>query len=404
MTVSVVHFADLHLGTEKYGRISPTSGLSTRIDDFSDRLTEIADQARARNADLILFAGDAFKNPRPSPTLLRIFAQHVRDLAEIAPVVLLVGNHDVPKTTSRATSIDVFQAMNIPNVIVLNKPTIRHIETKSGPVTIGAMPYPVRDRLLQYMDRVESSIDDLEERLRLATHMILEDLRLDAEKSKHPRILLGHFAVMDAIPGAEQGLTFGRDVYVDLDALTKTWDYVALGHYHTPNSLWEMPPVVYSGSPGRVSFNEEHEGKAFVWAEIDRGKCIWKFIQTGARKFFTFDLDATETQDDPTQFARWMIESDDSDIEGAIVRVKIRLRPDQTPSFHEQKIRSLLGDASFVSVVREVDNPTRLRLDQASVSSMTPRDLLHEWMQQKGIDDDRQNRILAAAKEIMDEV
>ena len=37
--IRIVHFADVHIGMENYGRIDPSTGTSTRVRDFLDRLT-----------------------------------------------------------------------------------------------------------------------------------------------------------------------------------------------------------------------------------------------------------------------------------------------------------------------------------------------------------------------------
>src|SRR5258706_241295 len=59
--IRLLHFADLHVGMENYGKLDPQTGISSRIRDFLDRLDEIVDFALGHEADLVIFAGDAFK-------------------------------------------------------------------------------------------------------------------------------------------------------------------------------------------------------------------------------------------------------------------------------------------------------------------------------------------------------
>ena len=66
--IRMLHFADVHIGMENYGRIDPTTGTSTRVRDFLDRLDEVIDYAIEHEADLAVFAGDAFKDRNPEPT------------------------------------------------------------------------------------------------------------------------------------------------------------------------------------------------------------------------------------------------------------------------------------------------------------------------------------------------
>jgi len=40
MPVKLLHFADLHLGVENYGRVNPRTGLNTRFEDFARTLSQ----------------------------------------------------------------------------------------------------------------------------------------------------------------------------------------------------------------------------------------------------------------------------------------------------------------------------------------------------------------------------
>ena len=115
--IRVLHFADVHVGMENYGRLDPATGTSSRVRDFLDRVDEVVDYALAHEADLAIFAGDAFKNRDPDPTQQRELAQRFKRLADAMPLLLLVGNHDMPGMSARATSLDIFQALQVPGVI-----------------------------------------------------------------------------------------------------------------------------------------------------------------------------------------------------------------------------------------------------------------------------------------------
>ena len=69
--MKILHFADLHLGVESYGRIDPTTGLSSRFLDFIAALDQVVDYALENRVDLVLFCGDAYKSREPSQTQQR---------------------------------------------------------------------------------------------------------------------------------------------------------------------------------------------------------------------------------------------------------------------------------------------------------------------------------------------
>ena len=48
----VLHFSDLHIGVENYGRIDPETGLSTRLGDFLDSLDEVVEFALWRDEEI----------------------------------------------------------------------------------------------------------------------------------------------------------------------------------------------------------------------------------------------------------------------------------------------------------------------------------------------------------------
>ena len=172
----LVHFADLHVGMENYGRMDPATGTSSRVRDFLERLDEVIDYALEHQADVAVFAGDAFKNRDPDPTQQREFAQRIKRLADAMPTLLLVGNHDMPGMAARASAVDIFQALAVPGVIVGHKAGAQVVETGPGPVFLAWMPYPMRNRLLAREEHQGKTIDELELALRQTVSDILGEL------------------------------------------------------------------------------------------------------------------------------------------------------------------------------------------------------------------------------------
>ena len=146
--IRLLHFADLHVGMENYGKLDPQTGISSRIRDFLDRLDEIVEFAFAHEADLVVFAGDAFKTRDPDPTQQREFARRIKKLADRIPLFMLVGNHDIPGIAARATSIDIFNTLEVGNITIGRLPGSQVVQTRHGPVFLAWMPFPVRGRLI----------------------------------------------------------------------------------------------------------------------------------------------------------------------------------------------------------------------------------------------------------------
>ncbi len=112
--MKILHFADLHLGVESYGRIDPASGLSSRLLDFLSALDQVVDYALENKVDMVLFCGDAYKSRDPSQTQQREFAKRIKRLSTSGtPVFLLIGNHDLPNAIGRATATEIFDTLAV---------------------------------------------------------------------------------------------------------------------------------------------------------------------------------------------------------------------------------------------------------------------------------------------------
>jgi exonuclease SbcD len=400
--VRMLHFADLHVGMENYGRLDPVTGTSSRVRDFLERLDEVIDYALAHEVDLAVFAGDAFKNREPDPTQQREFAQRIKRLADAAvPTLLLVGNHDMPGMAVKASAVDIFQALAVPGVIVGDKSGWQEVATRRGPVFLAWIPYPMRNRLLAREGNQGKTIDELEQGLRQAVADILGDLAAEAARHGMPRVLAGHFSVSEAKLGSERTVMLGRDVAVMTSALTEpAWDYVALGHIHRHQDLNPAgaPPVVYSGSLERIDFGEEREEKGFCWVELERGAVRWQFIPVRARPFRTLQIDARQAAD-PTSAV--VETASRAEVDGAVVRVQVRLRAEQQASFREREVQGALAKAASISIAREVETDARTRLGDLAPEALMPLELLQRYFESREVEPDRMRHLLAHAEDLL---
>lgn len=413
--IRVLHFADLHIGMENYGKLDPQSGISSRIRDFLERLDEIVAYAGSHDADLIIFAGDAFKTRDPDPTQQREFARRLKQLADLAPVFLLVGNHDIPGIAARATSIDIFRTLEVPNIIVGRSPGSRVIETKRGPVFLGWVPFPVRNRLLNQEEHRGASVEELDRAVESYVTGFLSDLAVEAAAQDMPRLLVGHFSVGGATFGSERSVMLGRDLVVQKSALADpAWDYVALGHIHkhqnlTPTRLHNvpddfaegtrLPPIVYSGSLERIDFGEEVEAKGFCWLSLERGATTWEFVEVNARPFRTIHVDAREA-DDPTGLVLAALA--ERRLEGAIVRVQIMLGEGQEAALRRREIETALAAAASVATISvEVERTTRLVGLGLNAEALTPLQWIERYFAARQKTPERTERLVAAAADLL---
>ena len=406
----IVHFADVHIGVENYGKVDPETGLSTRLGDFLKTFDEVVSYAIDQQADLVLCCGDAYKSRDPTQTHQREFAKRLARLSAAGiPVFLVVGNHDMPNVVGRATALEIFRTLDVPNVHIGDRLTTYRIDTADGPVQIVAVPWPRRSGLLAREDSRGLTPDEVNEAIqeRLSRLIRAEAGALDPEV---PSLLAGHVSVSGAVGGSEQSMMLGRDpVLLKSDVALPAFDYVALGHIHKHQILNDAPRVVYSGSLERIDFGEERDEKGFCVIELDpsaaAGQRVGDFLfqPVEARRFVTVDVEVRAGDEDPTASVLKAISS--HDVADAIVRVRITVSAEQERHLRDAEIRDALAGAHFVaSIAREVPDRHRSRLGPSYSEGLGPREALEAYFEARGLPKDRSEVLMRHAEALMAEL
>ena len=410
--MKILHFADLHLGVESYGHIDPATGLSSRLLDFLRVFDEVVDFALKEPVDLVLFAGDAYKSREPTPTQQREFAKRINRLAAGGiPVLLLVGNHDLPNAVGKATATEIFDTLAIKNVTVSGRPAVYRIETASGPVQVASLPWPRRSSLLSKEETKDLNLDQVKRRLEEALTHIIEVHAAGLDPAV-PAVLAAHVWVRDARLGSERGLTIGQDhELLPGDVANPAFDYVALGHIHKGQVVKERPPVVYSGSLERLDFNEEADEKGFYVVEIGSGNSPaersveYRFRPVAARRFVTISVTVEAGDIDPTATVLTTINREHERVPGAIVRLEISLPAEAAGLVRDAELRSALSEAYHVTIAREVREAARTRLGNAvataTAEELTPLDALKTYLETKKVPSDRASVLLDHALHLL---
>lgn len=400
--VRILHFADLHLGVENYGRIDAATGLHSRLLDFLRSFDELVAYALDDHVDLVLFGGDAYKNRDPSPTHQREFASRIHRLTQAGiPVFLLAGNHDLPGAAGRANTLDIFSTLEVPGVWVGRTLSTHVIPTASGEVQVIAVPWLTRTFLLrneQHRNRPLREVDD-----QAVTELgRLLSAEADRLNPKLPTVVAVHGSVMGASYGSERSVMLGQELILPRAILRNpAFDYVALGHIHRRQQLEGSPLTVYSGSVDRVDFGEEAEQKGFVIAEVRRGEASHQFVPLrGTRRFVTVDVVAEG--DDPTaEVVRALARQD---LTGAIVKLIIHTSADKNRLLRDGEIQAMMASAFKVAaVVRDVRREARIRLgaDQ-NIEQLAPVDVLERYLRQaRGMPEAQVRKLVELASTII---
>ena len=406
----VLHFSDLHIGVENYGRIDPETGLSTRLGDFLYSLDQVVEFALTEGVDLVLLAGDAYKGRDPTQTHQREFAKRLNRLSRAGiPTFLLVGNHDLPAASSRATAVDIFPTLEVANVYVGNSLKNYDVSTPLGPIQVLAVPWPRRSAILSREDSRDMSIEQVRQALE---ERLTEGIDIEAKKLNPdiPAIITAHVTVNGATVGTERSMMLGQDHVLLVSALARQQvEYVALGHIHKHQILRPDPPmVVYSGSLQRVDFSEEGDEKGFCVVDLDQtapqGQRMtnFEFHKLDARIFVTVDVSVEPQDVDPTTTVVRAINR--KEIADAVVRVRISLAAESDAHLRETEIRKALEPAHFIaSISREIVGSRRTRISPTEGEHLQPMQALGLYLDSRNIEGERRERILRKAEELIEQ-
>jgi DNA repair protein SbcD/Mre11 len=407
--MKVLHFADLHIGVENYGRPDPESGFSTRLLDFLNAFDELVECAIAEDVDLVLFAGDAYKSREPSQTHQREFAKRIRRLRSAGiPVFLLIGNHDLPNAVSRANALEIFHTLEIDGVYVAPKLGAYRIPTKSGDIQIVGVPWPNPSALVSRDEFKNKTIDQIDKDIESLLTDAIVTLGEEQDRTL-PVILSAHIAISESRvkSGSEKWMTVGHfPALLPSSLRADLFDYVALGHHHVHQQLGEHPPIVYPGSLQRVDFGEEKDDKGFVIIELDPGLPLGQrvlkidFRKVQARRFVTVNV--SPRAEDPTEEVLAAIHA--AGVDDAIVRVQISLRLAQDALLRDIDVRAALTSAHYVAAIaRDVEQTPRRRLSvDREPEQLTPLDALRLYLEQKGTPEKEQTVLLQHAERLLE--
>lgn len=405
--IRMLHLADLHIGMENYGRVDPATGLHTRLNDYLERLDEAIDYGFAQHVDMVLIAGDIYKNRTPNPTHQREFARRLARLQQAGlPVLILVGNHDVSPAAGRAHTIEIFDTLSVEGVTIADRPGVHRIATRAGDMQVIAMPWVTRHTLLTKEELRLASLLEVEMMLLSRVERYIQQRAEDTDPDL-PTVLTFHGTIDGATVGVERQIMLGRDLVLPRSVVSHPGiDYVALGHIHKHQSLGNHPPVVYAGSIERIDFGEEKEDKGCVLVELEKGQTRWQFHRLDARPFVTV---AVDVRNSATPQARILQAIQARPLASAIVRVLVEARAEQAGEIRTAELQEALAAAQVhyvASVSVSVEKAGRSRLNEESralLEGMTPRKALEFYLQRKNLSAERVRELLAAADELFAE-
>ena len=267
VVIRLLHTADWHLGAALQGWPR----------EFEQRaaLAELVAQAKARDVDAVIVAGDIFDTLNPSADAQRLLYDTLRGLRAACPrasITLIAGNHDpalrleAPRALYELAGVSAIGAVTRRDGAIDVSAHLAPIMDASGRpgAYILAMPYPrAADLPIAPPDASGSAI------VWGARELYREAIAAArARIGAAPLVVTGHLHVAGALEseGAERRVIVGGEHAAPPDMFPPDVAYVALGHLHRPQSIGR---IRYSGSLVPMSKSEIGYSHGFSVVEID---------------------------------------------------------------------------------------------------------------------------------------
>ncbi len=246
--MKLVHIGDTHLGFRAYNRITQF-GVNTREADVFNSFRQTLAKTAEINPDIVIIAGDMFHTVRPDNVTIYATFNALNDFRGkcAAPVVIIGGNHDTPKTSDAGCILDLYRV--IPNIHVV------HSENKS--LDFGDMD--LRVFCMPFRTIKDAGTADF----------------APVSKRKYNVFTL-HGTVGDMKRGMHDTVKVDPEILKEFE-----WDYIALGHIHISEQVGER--AWYSGSTDYASTNVWEEAaypKGFIEYDLDEHKMTFHKIET----------------------------------------------------------------------------------------------------------------------------
>lgn len=383
--MKLAHLGDCHWGLG-YPGPSPTS----RFEDINQVMDWAADRIIDEHCDLVLFAGDAFRDARVfldrASVEIKAFADWLRKVTMAGiPVIAISGtpSHDA------IAAYRLIQEMQIPGVTIVTEPAV----VRQEGLSIACLPGLNRSSLVtqeEYRSLPPHVIHQM------MTDKITETCQEMRAQCDGPAIILAHLTYDLADKGFEDVLMQHESVLTQ--GAIQGFELVCLGHIHRPQ---QNGNVFYCGSPERLNFSDDQNTPGF-WVH-EPGKS--RFIETPARRFLTIVFNESDLD--------WIVNGGDPAaplspyaLDGATVRVRYSCSEEVAKRLDRKALERAIYDsgAFFIHDVKaEVQRQDRAR-DEDVTEAMGPVEALGRWAQQQEIADAEIVMLQSMTAKLLEEV
>lgn len=262
--VRVLHTSDWHVGKLLRGQ--------SRADEHRAVLAEIADIAAAEAVDLVLVAGDLFETSAPGPESEQIVYRALLALAEIAPVIVVSGNHDNPRRLEAVSPLLSLGRVRLLGQIARpDDGGVVDLDLAGTPTRLALVPFVSKRGIVRADALMRAAAFELNQAYDVRLRAVIANLCAGFSGDR-VNVVCGHlFAAGGTMGGGERSAHTVMDYSVGAQAFPVTAHYVALGHLHRAQDIPGPTRIRYSGSPLQLDFGESTEAKSVTIVDLAPG-------------------------------------------------------------------------------------------------------------------------------------
>ncbi|MFP5577522.1 MAG: exonuclease SbcCD subunit D [Acidimicrobiia bacterium] len=260
----LLHTSDWHVGKLMRG--------ASRADEHRAVLAEISGIAGEESVDLVLVAGDLFETAAPGPESEQVVYRALLDLARVAPVVVVAGNHDnARRLEAVAPLLTLGRVRVLTQVARPDEGGVARLDVDGVPVQVALLPFVskrgiVRADALMRDDAYQLS-QAYTERLGVLVRALTDGFAADSVN-----VVCAHaFAAGGTMGGGERSVHTIEDYSLSALSFPVSAQYVALGHLHRAQDVPGPTRIRYSGSPLQLDFGETADVKSVTVVDLEPG-------------------------------------------------------------------------------------------------------------------------------------
>ncbi len=260
----LLHTSDWHVGKLIRG--------ASRADEHRAVLAEIATIARDEAADAVLVAGDLFETAAPGPVSEQIVYRALLDLAAVAPVVVIGGNHDNPRRLAAVAPLLTLGRVHL--LAQAARPDdggVVDLDVDGTTLRLALLPFVSKRGIVRADELMRDAAFELNQTYDERMRAIIADLTAGFAADT-VNVVCGHlFAAGGTMGGGERSAHTIMDYSVGSLAFPVEAQYVALGHLHRAQDIPGSTRIRYSGSPLQLDFGETSDTNSVSIVDIEPG-------------------------------------------------------------------------------------------------------------------------------------